>query len=605
MKRNRLLTIALASAGLVTLAGATHNDRVGDDATPFFDPVLSERRGFCLPNGADGRVLLRYYQRLAKTELGPFPTRIDAAADTPYAQAEPPLFDNLGTVGMKISTANPKAQSYFDQGLRLAYGFNHAEARRAFRMAQRLDPDCAMCWWGEALVLGPNINAPMEPEANAPALYAVTEAQEAAHRGTAKEQDLIAALGKRYSADPKADRHALDTAYAGAMAAVAGRYPDDDNIQALYAESLMDLQPWDYWEKAGAVPKGNTREILATLERVLARNPDHPGAIHFYIHMTEASSSPARAEPYARRLAAAMPGAGHLVHMPFHTLFRIGEYKDALAANVAAVAADEAYIRQASPDGIYPAAYYPHNVHSLMISAQMAGDGRSALEAADKLSGVVSEEAALKVPWVQPIVVAPYFAHAQFSRPDVILGLNDPGEGLPYVKAMWHYARGVAFAAMRRPESAQAEAQAIERIHSTADFSGLIAGGVPAPDVLELARHVVLARVAQARQDHAAARAAFEAAIEIEDRLAYSEPPFWYYPVRQSLGALLLQMGRAEEAEQVFRASLARAPNNGWALWGMSQAHAGQGKTHDAAAVKKLFEQAWAGEPSGPDLSRL
>ena len=604
MNLQRILTIALAAAGLISVAGAAPRDR-HDGAAPFFDPVLSERQGFCLPNGTDGHALLRYYQKLAKTELGPFPTRTDAAGDTPYAQAEPPLFENLGTLGMKVTTANPRAQAYFDQGLRLAYAFNHAEAGRAFRAARRIDPGCALCWWGEALVLGPNINAPMEARDNASALSAVAQARQQAPRATAKEQALIAALAQRYSADPKAERTQLDAAYAAAMAKVAARFPDDDHVQTLYAESLMDLQPWDYWDKAGTVPKGHTSTILAALERVLARNPDHAGAIHFCIHMTEASSDPGRAEPHARRLAAAMPGAGHLVHMPFHTLFRIGRYKDALAANVAAVAADEAYLRRAAPEGLYPAAYYPHNVHSLMVSAQMAGDGRSAIAAADKLADIVSDEAARSIAWVQPIKVAPYFAHAQFSPAQSILALPDPGFELPYVRAMWHYARGVALATSGQTQAAEREAAAIVELARTSDFSSLEAGGVPARDVLALARHVVLARIAQSREDYPAARAAFESAIEIEDRLAYSEPPYWYYPVRQSLGALLLEAGQPAEAEQVFRASLARVPSNGWALWGMSQAHAQQGRAGDAAAVQKLFEQAWAGEASGPDLSRL
>lgn len=605
MKRNRILIIALAAAGLITLTGATQQVR-RDAATPFFDPVLSVGGGgFCLPNGADGKSLLRYYQKLAKTELGPFPTRIDAATDTPYALAEPPLWDDPGGLSFKIATANPQAQRYFDQGLRLAYGFNHAEARRAFRQAQKLDPGCALCHWGEALVLGPNINAPMEPDAVAPALAAVRRAQALAARAPDKERALIAALSRRYSDDPQAQRAALDGAYADAMGKVAADYPGDENIQVLYAEALMDLSPWDYWEAGGAKPKGRTAEILAVLEKVLAGNPDHPGAIHFYIHMVEASAQPERAEPYARRLGNAVQGTGHLVHMPFHIFFRLGFYQDALAANRAAVAADEAYIAQTAPEGIYPRAYYPHNVHSLMVSAQMAGDGRSAIAAAAKLARVVDDEAARAIPWVQPIRVAPYFTHAQFSRPETILALPDPGDGLPYVKAMWHYARGVAFAGKGEPQAARQEAERIARLRAEADFSGLIAGGVPAADVLDLARHVVQGRIAQARGDWPTAQAEFEQAVALEDKLTYSEPPHWYYPVRQSLGAALLQAGKPKDAEAVFRTSLARAPNNGWALFGLSQTYRKLGDRRAAAGVDKLLKKAWAGDRETLDLARL
>jgi hypothetical protein len=605
MKRNRILIIALVAVGLITVAGAAQQVRRDAD-TPFFDPVLSVRvGGFCLPNDADGKSLLGYYQKLAKTELGPFPTRIDAATDTPYQLAEPPLWNNLGRLSFEVTTAIPQAQRYFDQGLRLAFAFNHAESRRAFRQAQKLDPGCALCYWGEALVLGPNINAPMEPDAAAPALAAVSQAQALAGRASEKEQALIAALSRRYSDDPQVQRAALDGAYADAMGKVAANFPGDENIQALYAEALMDLSPWDYWEAGGTKPKGRTAEILAVLEKVLAGNPDHPGAIHFYIHMVEASARPERAEPYARRLGSAMPGAGHLVHMPFHIFFRLGLYQDALAANRAAVAADEAYIAQTASEGLYPRAYYPHNVHSLMVSAQMAGDGKSAIAAADKLARVVSDEAVRAIPWVQPIKVAPYFAHAQFSSPEAILALPDPGDGLPYAKAMWHYARGVAFAGKGEVQAARQEAERIARLGAEADFSGLLAGGVPAPDVLDLARHVVQGRIAQARGDWQLAQAEFEQAVALDDKLAYSEPPYWYYPVRQTLGAVLLQAGKPMDAEAVFRASLARVPNNGWALFGLSQTYKKLGDRRAAAGVDKLLKEAWAGDRKTLDLARL
>ncbi len=607
MKPNKRLGWILGGAGIVTTAliGADLSSAPTQEGI-FFDEVLRANRTSCVPNGASSQNLIRYYQKVAaaKTELEPFPTQ---SAHTPsnFLDAEPPLWDNLGNVSFSVTTTNPKAQRYFDQGLKFAYAFNHAEARRAFRTAQKLDPKCAMCFWGEALVLGPNINAPMRDDALLPALAALNQAEAKALHASDKEQALIAALAERYTDEPSKERAALDAAYAEAMGDVTRRYPDDEQIAVLYAEALMNLQPWDYWLAGGTQPKGRAGEILGLLEKLLAKNPNHPGAIHYYIHMMEASSQPERAEPYARRLPNAMPGAGHLVHMPFHILYRIGKYKDALAANKAAVAADEAYITQVSPEGIYPQAYYPHNVHSLMVSAQMAGEANSAIDAADKLGVIVSDEAVRNIPWVQPIKVAPYFAHAQFSPPNTILALPDPGESLPYVKAMWHYARGTAFAVKGDEDAASTEAKAIARILQSTDFSGLTAGGVPAPDLLALARHVVLGRIAQAVGDLATARSEFEAAVVIEDELSYMEPPFWYYPVRQSLGAVLLQMGAPQKAEAVFMQSLLRVPNNGWALYGLAETYKQLGDERAAAKARQRFEQAWAGGRQSPELARL
>ena len=536
------------------------------------------------------------------TEVGHYPK---SAASAAYLDSEPPLWDNLGTLSYPIGTDKARAQQYFDQGLGLAYAFNHREAQRAFRMAQKIDPKCALCYWGEALVLGPNINAPMDATAMGPAWTAIVRAKTLVKPGASKEQALIEALAKRYTEAPTADRKALDSAYAAAMGSLAERFPEDEQIAVLYAESLMDLSPWDYWEDHGRRAKGRTAEILNVLERVLAKHPDHPGAIHYYIHMVEASDRPERAEPYAKRLASLMPGAGHLVHMPFHLYFRLGRYVDALEANKEGIAADEAYIAQAKPDGIYPQVYYPHNLHSLMSSAQMAGDGKTALAAAEKLARVVSNDAARSIPLVQPIKAAPYFAHVQFSAPSIILSLPDPGPSLPYVQAMWHYARGVAEASLKQRKAADREARAISRIAASTDFAALVAGGVPAPDILRLARFIVLGRSAQAAGDLKRAHDAFKQAAAIQDRLAYTEPPHWYYPVRQSLGAVLLQMGDLQGAEAEFRASLRSAPNSGWSLYGLTETLQRRGDAAQAEATRKQLEQAWAGDRQILDLSRL
>jgi tetratricopeptide (TPR) repeat protein len=436
-------------------------------------------------------------------------------------------------------------------------------------------------------------------------MAAVTRARELAATAQPHERALIEALAQRYAADPAADRKALDSAYADAMMDVAKRYPNDAEIAVLTAESLMDLSPWDYWQAGGAEPKGHTAEIVRMLEGVMDRNPNHIGAIHYYIHMVEASDRPERAVPGADRLASFDLGAGHLVHMPSHIYYRVGRYLDSLEANRRAVATDEAYLNSIGTAGIYPGAYFPHNIHFLMASAQMAGDGPAAVSAAEKLQATVTEESARTVPWVQPIMAAPYFAHAQFSKPDAVMAVAAPSDEFPFVKAMWHYARGVALATAGDVTGAGGEVDAIATLERTADFSGLESAGVPAATVLELSRHVVLARIAQAQGDRDTAIAEFSTAAELENRLPYMEPPFWYYPVQQSLGAALLQAGRIDEAEQAFATSLTRARNNGWALFGLMKVHEARGDREAAKEAEANLERAWAGDRGMLDLARL
>jgi len=543
-----------------------------------------------------------------RTEVAPFQHGVHAPpaqSPTAYEEATPPLFDNLGRHTWKVTTNSPEAQAFFDQGLRLAYGFNHAEARRAFRQAQRLDPTCAMCFWGEAFVLGPNINAPMAPAANAPALAAVERALALAAKASEKEQALIAALAKRYSPDWKADRAALDKAWSEALGEVARRFPEDIELAVLHAEAMMNTQPWDYWADGGKRAKGQADEIVAALERAMAKNPDHPGAIHFYIHAVEASDRPERASAGADRLAALMPGAGHIVHMPSHIYYRVGRYLDALAVNKAAVAVDEAYIEAVRPSGAYPLAYYPHNVHFLLAAAQLAGDSKTALDAAAKLQAIVSVETVSAVPGVQPDMAAPYWARVLFGTPEDILALPAPENAPPYVTAMWRYARGVAFAAKDRPDEAASEIAAIEVLEGHEDLAKLESAGVPGRDVLKIAREVLRGRIAQVRGDSPAAIAAFERAAALQDSLAYMEPPYWYYPVRQSLGAALLMAGRVNEAEEAFRAALRRAPNSGWALFGLMEAAKARGDTAAAQDAESRLAKVWEGDRSLLDLMRL
>ena len=565
---------------------------------PGFDPLLDQAMCTSAQGGRPPLLAM-----LAQTETAPF--RATQQDRKPAADGDPPLYDNLGTLHLRISTASPKAQAYFDQGLRLVFAFNHAEAARAFRAAQRHDPGCAMCYWGEALVLGPNINAPMFPEAVAPAAAAAASAQSRAARATPPEQALIRAIGQRYQAAPPADRAPLDQAYAAAMTDAARAFPNHDTIQVLFAEALMDLSPWDYWEAAGTRGKGRTPELVDALERVLERNPTHPGAVHYYIHAVEASSHPDKALPYARTLARQIPGAGHIVHMPSHIYYRVGLYKEALQSNLDAIAVDEKYFGKAGSDAVYKGAYYPHNIHFAMVSALMGGDGPSALAAAAKLDKSIPAEALPSFGMLQPVKAAPYFSHVQFSSPDQLIALPAPDPQHVLVRAMWHYARAVGYARKGLHADSEKEVDALGAIERGADFSSITSWGVPAPDIVRTARAVAAGRLAEARGDLPAAIKAYEEGVAVQDGMPYTEPPYWYYPVRQSLGAALLRVGRLDEAEAAFRTSFARTPSNGWALRGLMEVYRQRGDQAALAAAQKRFDATWLGRRSGPELSRL
>ncbi len=534
-----------------------------------------------------------------------------AAATTgePVSVAEP-LFDNLGSHSYAVTTGSPRAQAYFNQGLRWAWAFNHGAALSAFRQARDIDPGCAMCWWGEAFVLGPNINTPMPAKAVAPAVAALDRALHAAGNATPRERGLIEALGFRYSDKPGADQAALNAAYAAAMADLAARFGDDDEIATLHADAIMNLSPWDYWETDKATPKPATRTLIATLERVLGRNPDHPGALHLYIHTIEASADPARAEPHADRLAHLVPGAGHLVHMPAHIYNRVGRWRESLAANRRAVAADEAYfarigVEPSKAPGIYTDGYYPHNLHFMVVSAQMAGDAEALFSAAAKLEKLVDVRSAQRAVWLQAIKAAPYFAHAQFSAPETVLALPEPTYGLPYVTATWRYARGVALAAAGRLPEAGAEAEAVRAIGAQPDVVALSEKGLPARELVEIAALIVEARVAQKAGDLDGALRLFEQAAGIEDGLAYMEPSFWYYPVRQSLAAVHLERGDHVGAEKAFTEALKQTPNNGWALWGLASTYRAMGRNEEAAVIEEKLDTAWVGPADLLRIDRL
>ena len=607
---------ALFSVCAMILAGITF-------PTPFTDDRLGGRGGSVPGAAAAGSALAdsdfpvchapaapertSALIRLAQTRTEVPPAEMKAAMPAPaFADSDPPLWEGLGPVSYKISTSRPDAQAYFDQGLRLAYAFNHAEAQRAFRKAQKLDPSCVMCFWGEALVLGPNINLPMQEDAVQPAFAAVQKALAVSAQASPRERTLIAALATRYAQDPKADRAPLDAAYAAAMGKLAADFPDDDEIAVLYAEAVMDLSPWNYWQPGGREPNPQSAPIVPTLERVLANHPNHPGAIHFYIHAVEASDRPQRAEPYADRLRGAIPAAGHLVHMPSHIYYRVGRYLDALGDNKIAATVDEKYLADThAPMGVYRLGYYPHNVHFVLASAQMAGDGATVIAAAEKLRGLIPDEVARGIAMVHPVKAAPYFAHAQFSGPETILALPDPGAAMPYVKALWRYARGMAFVAQRNFDAAMTEADAIAAIERTADLSLLNASGIPAREVMRLARAVIEGRVAQAQGNLTTALARFEEAAALQDALPYTEPPYWYYPVRQTLAATLLQAGRLTEAEDQFQRALKRAPANGWSYYGLAQLYKARGDAAAAARAEAELAKTWVGDRELLQISKL
>ena len=529
-----------------------------------------------------------------------------SATAQPVVTPREPLFADLGDVSWPVSTRVAYAQFYFDQGLRWGYAFNHSAAQRAFQEAQRQDPKCAMCFWGEAYVLGPNINAAMPGEAVAPAIKAIKRAQQLAGRASEREQAIIAAMVLRYSDKPDADQGALNRAYAAAMAKVHKAYPDDENLAVLYVEAQMDTSPWDYWEADGKTPKAALGDAVATIEKLLAANPEHPGAIHFYIHLTEASKKPEAAVPYAERLAGLMPGAGHIVHMGAHTFYRIGRFKDSLELNKKAVAADELYFQKVhDTKSLWRLGYSVHNTHFVVVSAFMTGDKATALEYSRKLEAAVADNVAKDVGWIQLIKQAPFFIGSHFSTPEAVLALEDPGETFPFVRAMWRYARGVALARLKRTDEAQAEADAIaaleirKDIKYPDDIAPVVAG------VLQIAQHVIEGRIADAKGDNQAMIRAFRLAVEAQDKLPYLEPPYWYYPVRQTLGAALMRADQPGVAHEIFQSALDRVPNNGWALYGLMQAQKALGETQALAETERRFKDAWAGDPAALDLSKL
>ena len=503
----------------------------------------------------------------------------------------PPLYRNLGTLHRAIHTSSAGAQKYFDQGLRLTYAFNHGEAIRAFQYAAALDSTCAMCWWGIANALGPNINDPMHPEAVAPAFEAVEHAQRLAGQEGPADRALIEAAAARYVEKPPEDRSPLDSAYADKLRAATKRFPGDPDIGALFAESMLDLRPWNQWKHDGT-PQPGTLEAVAALERVIAKYPNHPGACHFYIHAVEGSSRPERAVPCAKRLPALMPGAGHLVHMPAHIALRLGDYAAAIQHNQHAVHADQVYLDGPHTESIYGVAYYAHNWHFLSVAAAFAGRRELALDAARQTAQAIPMEIAKQVPPVEFWLTIPYYAMVRFGMWNELLAEPAPAADLRYANAMWHYGHGMAQVAKGELDLARQDADSLDAIRHAMPPDA--AAGIQRADLLlGLAGETLTGQIAAKQGDDAGAVTHLQEAVSLGDQLSYDEPTPEYIPARQFLGTELLRQGKAKAAEAVFREDLKEHRENGWSLDGLARALVAEKRTVEAGAVRERLRRAW------------
>jgi tetratricopeptide (TPR) repeat protein len=530
---------------------------------------------------------------LSTALLAQTPAQGDHAA-APAAQKPVALYDGLGSHRHPIATSSPEAQKFFDQGMVLAYGFNHEEAYRSFERAAQLDPKAAMPHWGMALVLGANYNDPIPPDERAKKAHGeLVKALALSANGPENERAYVEALSKRYVAEPaSADKSKLERDYASAMKALSARYPDDLDAATMYAESLMNLHPWKLWNKAGE-PGEDTLEIVAVLESVLKRDPYHPGANHYYIHATEASRSPEKALPSAQRLETLVPSAGHLVHMPAHVYIRTGEFIAAEKSNATAADVDRDYIRRTGAGGMYPLMYYMHNVHFESVAAALAGRHAPAKRAAEALAADVTPAVSTMPTMLEAFLLQPQFVAVRFRQWDDLRAMPDPGPKVPLVRAGWLWARAMSAAGQGDAAKARTlrDAYAVGKAAVPKDY--LASPQNSAESFFAVADAVLDARIAEAAGDRKAAIEAFRRAVAAEDALAYDEPPAWYYPTRESLGGALLRDGRAAEAEKVFRDDLAIHPRNPRSLFGLTQSLEAQKKNADAAWARAQFETAW------------
>jgi len=514
-----------------------------------------------------------------------------------HAQPQQPkpavLVTGVGNAHHPVTTSNPEAQQFFDQGLRYIYAFNHDEATRSFERAAQIDPKMAMAWWGIAESVGPNYNDPADPARFKRAHDAVSKAQELSQGASASEKAYIGAMAKRFPADPQSNLRQAAEQYHDSMRELAKQFPDDLDAATLFAESGMNLHPWGLWHVDGS-PEVGTEEIVATLESVIRRDPEHVGAIHYYIHAVEGSPNPERALAGANRLAALAPSAGHLVHMPAHVYIRTGDFESGVKTNLAAAAADRNYMQNGGIPGIYPAMYYSHNLHFVAMCASMNGTYPEAQKAAEMLAAHVGP-LVKDMPPLEGFMTIPMAVQVRFQRWDRVLSMPQPDSGMKIAGVFWHFSRGMALAATGKVNEAQTEYQFVQ--HAAEQTPPDVVFAMPvnnrAKDVLTIAQNVLAAKIALAKHDNASAVRMLREAVAMQDTLKYAEPPDWFYPVRESLGAVLLLNGNAAEAEKTFREDLERNPRNPRSLFGLAQTLKAQGREYDAQFVEKQFDSSW------------
>ena len=505
------------------------------------------------------------------------------------------LVTGLGDLHHPVSTKNVQAQQFFDQGLRFIYAFNHDEAERSFRRASELDPKLAMAYWGIAEAVGPNYNDPASEDRFIKAHAAIQKAADLSADASPSEKAYIAAMAKRFPADPKSDLRQAAEDYHDAMREVAKQFPDDLDAATLFAESGMNLHPWGLWHPDGT-PEAGTEEIVATLESVIRRDPNHLGAIHYYIHAVEASRSPERALAGATRLAALAPAAGHIVHMPAHVYIRTGDYEAAVKTNEQAAIADRAYIKASGAQGIYPLMYYSHNLHFIAMCAAMNGNYPEAKKNGDMLASHVGPHVK-DIPPLEGFMTVTMAVDVRFHRWDNILKTPAPDPAMKTTTVFWHFARGLALASTGEVSDAEAEYKIVSEAEAATGEDVVFAMPVnnKAKDIMKIAENFLGARIAVAKKDNDAAISQLREAVAIQDTLKYNEPPDWFFPVRESLGARLLITGDAGGAEKVFRDDLARNPRNPRSLFGLQQALKAQGRDYDASFIEKQFKASWKG----------
>jgi tetratricopeptide (TPR) repeat protein len=523
---------------------------------------------------------------------------LTSAQEHPASHQEKPatLMSGLGGLHHPVSTSNAKAQQFFDQGLRLIYAFNHDEAARSFTRATELDPKLAIAYWGIAEAVGPNYNDPASDDRFQQAHVAIQKAVDLSANASPSEQAYIHAMAVRFPAEPNPDRRKSAEAYHDAMREVVSKYPDDLDAATLFAESGMDLHPWGLWHPNGT-PEAGTEEIVVTLESVIRRDPDHMGAVHYYIHAVEASPTPERALAGANKLASLAPAAGHIVHMPAHVYIRTGDYEAAVKTNEKAAEVDRDYIKGSGVMGIYPMMYYSHNLHFIAMCSAMNGNYAEAKKNADMLAAHVAP-AVKDMPPLEGFMTIPMAVDVRFHRWDDILKMPQPDANMKIATVFWHFARGMALAGTGKVAEAEGEYKIVSDAEAATPPDLVFAMPVnnKAKDILKIAADVLGAKIAIAKKDNTTAIYMLTAAVAIQDSLKYGEPPDWFFPVRESLGAALLMNGDAAGAEKVFRADLERNPRNPRSLWGLREALKAQGKDYDAGFVQKQFEASWKGQ---------